>query len=259
MDTPETEQDYNFERVDADAVCEKCGSVNPEGTLLCHDCGNNLRDQRKRRISTAEADVPVGGGPSGVRVFTGVLTTIGILIILMVVLNIQKLEAVLVDMQDFDENELLAELWDGPESVVYDRLMRDLKKSPSPRGDLLAALENPASDDAYDGRYALAWADDSGSDALVGEANLTRKGDKLYFVVTSLDSSVELRGYALLEGDEERPTVRDTAAVRVGRRIYTTFGYAEKEGVGDYICVGETDYDAAEQRYRILAKRLGPS
>lgn len=256
MDPPETEQDYNFDSVDADAVCEQCGSVNPEGTLLCHDCGNNLRDQRKRRLTTGEADVPVAGGPSGVRLFTGALTTLGILLILVVVLNIQKLEAVLVDMQDVDENDLLVGLWEGSESAVYDKLLRELKKSPSPRSDLLAALENPAADDTYDGRYALAWADSTGSDALVGEANLTRMGDKLYFVVASLDPTVEVRGYAVLEGDEERPTVRDTVAVRVGRRIFTTFGYAEKEGAGNYICVGETDYDAEEQRYRILAKRL---
>lgn len=256
MDAPETNQDYNFETVDADAVCEQCGSVNPEGTLLCHDCGNNLRDQRKRRISTGEADVPVSDGPSGVRLFTGVLTTIGILIILMVVLNIQKLEAVLVEMQDTDEDGLLAGLWEGSESAVYDKLLRELKKSPSPRDDLLAALKNPAAEDTFDGRYALAWANGSGSDALVGEANLTRRGDILYFVATSLDSKVEVRGYAVLEGDEERPTVRDTAAVRVGSRIFTTFGYAEKEGAGNYICLGETDYDAEEQRYRILANRL---
>ena len=32
------------EHLDADAVCEPCGNVNPEGTLLCKTCGNNLRD-----------------------------------------------------------------------------------------------------------------------------------------------------------------------------------------------------------------------
>ena len=39
------------ERLDADAVCGSCGTVNPEDTLLCKSCGNNLRDQRQTRIA----------------------------------------------------------------------------------------------------------------------------------------------------------------------------------------------------------------
>ena len=45
-------QDHHehVEHLDADAVCEACDTVNPEGTLLCKTCGNNLRDQRARRM-----------------------------------------------------------------------------------------------------------------------------------------------------------------------------------------------------------------
>ncbi|HOJ68818.1 MAG TPA: hypothetical protein PLH06_08470, partial [Candidatus Hydrogenedentes bacterium] len=41
--------------LDADAVCAQCGMVNPEGTLLCKNCGNNLRDQRMLRLQADEA------------------------------------------------------------------------------------------------------------------------------------------------------------------------------------------------------------
>jgi len=39
------------EGIEADAVCAQCGSANPEGTLICKTCGNNLRDQRMLRIT----------------------------------------------------------------------------------------------------------------------------------------------------------------------------------------------------------------
>ena len=48
----------HVERIDADAVCIKCGTVNPEDTFLCKVCGNNLREQRARRVSGAtEVDI----------------------------------------------------------------------------------------------------------------------------------------------------------------------------------------------------------
>ena len=51
--------DYH-EGIEADAVCAQCGSANPEGTLICKTCGNNLRDQRLMRIAAdqiLDADV----------------------------------------------------------------------------------------------------------------------------------------------------------------------------------------------------------
>ncbi|MCX5757207.1 MAG: hypothetical protein NTU83_01615, partial [Candidatus Hydrogenedentes bacterium] len=49
----------DIERIDADAVCEKCGTVNPEETLLCKTCGNNLRDQRLHRVQSEPSEEAV--------------------------------------------------------------------------------------------------------------------------------------------------------------------------------------------------------
>lgn len=76
------------EHLDADAVCELCGNVNPEGTLLCKQCGNNLRDQRSRRMHTT-------GGPTSVvessfsisRIVRGVVIVFGICAVLWVALE----------------------------------------------------------------------------------------------------------------------------------------------------------------------------
>ena len=45
---------HSAERVDADAVCARCGAVNPEDSLLCKVCGNFLRDLRGRRLAVYE-------------------------------------------------------------------------------------------------------------------------------------------------------------------------------------------------------------
>ena len=119
------EQAYGFEQLDADAVCEQCGSVNPEETFICKVCGNNLRDQRARRIA-GEQGVPPGVAETPinrVRLFTGLLTALGIITILAAVIFIQDIETWLASAQATEDFSDMASLWQGQSSQIFDELL----------------------------------------------------------------------------------------------------------------------------------------
>lgn len=242
MNEEHVTEEPHFENIDADAVCEQCGTVNPEGTLLCKVCGNNLRDQRQTRISQDQGAFS-GTGPSRIRIFTGVLTTLGILTVLLAAYSMPNIESWLVDIQSGNSGDYAAGLWSGPDSGIYDALLTELLETPSSRARMNGALENPMDDVFYNGRYALLGPSRIRGNNFIGEANLSRRGDRIYFVVHFLRNDFELRGYATLEGESKRPTVRNTAAVRIRGEEYPAFGYAEKREDGSLACYGQSFYD----------------
>lgn len=237
MSENDTDRHMHFEQIDADAVCEQCGNVNEEDTLICKTCGNNLRDQRNSRIARNEQpDVPEG--VSTIRLFTGVLTTVGILLILLAAYSVQSIESWLVDLQGMEDAEASTDFWSESQGLVYEKLEREMDEYPSTRSQLQAAIENPVMDDSYNGRYAVTI-----ENRVVAEANLSRRGNKIYFVVVPLREDLSIRGYAVLEGgSDERPTVRNTASVRVRGQEYTAFGYADNQADGSHGCYIETSY-----------------
>ena len=135
-----------FEQIDADAVCEQCGLVNDEGTLLCKVCGQNLRDQRARRLANAQGTEAFEDRISRVRLLTGLLVTLGLLSIVLVVLNIENIEASLVQRLSSDTSSDTGGLWTGQSSAIYAALQRELEEYPTSRTRMQETLENPVND-----------------------------------------------------------------------------------------------------------------
>lgn len=242
-----------FNAIDADAICEQCGTVNPEDTLLCKTCGNNLRDQRLRRISGEQSELE--GGESRFRLFTGLLTTLGILLIVAAVLNLESIEAWLVSMQT-ETPSGQAELWSGENSRLYEDMMRQLRESPTPQGVMQASVENPVIDTAYNGRYVLVRPNRILGTEYIGEALLSRRGELVYFVASLAGGRVEVRGYASFGEKEGRQILRapDSAGIRIDGQTYAAFGWAEPREDGSHAVYGKSFHD--DGQYGVLAYRV---
>jgi len=210
-----------FQNVDADAVCEQCGTVNDDGTLLCRVCGQNLRDQRARRLAGAQAPVIGETKVSRVRIFTGVLSVFGILLVVVAAISIRRIEAGLTEA--LSEEPIGAanaeDLWNGPSSAIYDELLAGLNDYPSTTSQIKDALDNPIAESSYNGRYVLIRSGALTVNRVIGEAALQRRGDRVFFVALLTKPVMQVRGSAHLEdikeGDSEesvrRPVVRNSA------------------------------------------------
>lgn len=243
--------DEHPQQVDADAVCVVCNEVNPEGTLLCKQCGNNLRDQRARRIADGQAvDEMLGERrPSWLR---GALTVLGILIVLWTTLNVNRIEGWLVSAQAAGGAQAI---WEGSDSAVYEALKRDMVRYPLSDEEKEAARSVPASGDTLDGRYVImrkAQATSFGFDPVLGEANVKTDGDRVLFVVYFSGEDMEIRGTARFERGNML-VVRETAVVRVGNDYYLASGVSRIKDDGGYECFGQSP--AAETSVEVLAYR----
>ncbi len=210
-----------FQSVDADAVCEQCGTVNNDGTLLCHVCGQNLRDQRAKRLAGAQTAATAETKVSPVRLFTGVLSIVGILLVIAAAISVRRIEAGLTEALSEEPigGPTAEDLWSGPTTAIYDELLAGLRDYPSTRAQIQDALENPIAESNYNGRYALFRSGALTPDRIVGEAALQRRGERVFFVALLSTPAVEVRGSARLEdvqrGQGEtpvfRPVVRNSA------------------------------------------------
>ena len=251
MNPEEPRDNLDFEPVDADAVCEQCGTVNPEGTLICKTCGNNLRDQRNRRI-TGENVQFMGGGISGFRIFTGLLTVLGIVLVILVASNVQNVEAWLADVQTQAQGSAQAQLWTGRDDAIYNKMQEELDRYPSTDRQREVAVAYPVDEDLYNGRYALAQRSAGGTMNIIGEANLSQRGAKVFFVVNIDGSDAKIRGYARLElqGNKQRLVARQTAGVRTGGKEYIGFGFSEKLSGGGHLCLVQTSLNQKQVEVR---------
>lgn len=259
MSEQEPHHNIEFEPIDADAVCEKCGTVNPEESLLCKVCGNNLRDQRRNRISQGKGAETFGRGVSRFRVFTGVLSALGIITLLLTVYSLPNIEAWLVKIQAPDAGDAVAGLWSGQDALLYDALLEELEQNPISREEIDASIENPVDDDSYNGRYVLVRKRGGPRPGVqvVGDANLSRRGDRIHFVVKLRRRGIDIRGYATLEGPEgeaKRPVVWDSAGVRIRGTEYLAQGYADKQPAGGHLCFAQSQFD--DNTYSVAAYRL---
>ncbi len=192
------------EHLDADAVCELCGNVNPEGTLLCKQCGNNLRDQRSRRMHTT-------GGPTSVvessfsisRIVRGVVIVFGICAVLWVALNVSTIETWLMSgvqsAEAKSENAIRPEeFWTGADTARYEALSAALQEHVLSAEE--AGLTPPGSPLASpDGRYILKRSTDTAASPS-GSAIVQQDGEKVYFVAR-LFGGTEIRGAAQISSD----------------------------------------------------------
>lgn len=237
MNPEEPHDNLDFEHIDADAVCEQCGIVNPEGTLICRSCGNNLRDQRNRRISGENIQL-MGGGISGVRIFTGLLTVLGIVLVILAAFSVQNIESWLTSIQT--QSNTHAQVWSGRDGAIYDKMQENLDQYPSTSRQREVAVANPLDEESYNGRYALAQVSGRGTLNVIGEASLSRQGTKIYFVAIINRSDIIIRGYAEIQGDNQRLVSNQTAGISLEGKEYVGFGFSEKLPGGGHLCLAQT-------------------
>lgn len=240
--------------VDADAVCAICGEVNPEGTLLCKQCGNNLRDQRAQRVAqgTSVEDMMSEGGSRWLR---GALTVLGILVVLWTTLNVGRIEDWLVSAQSVTGAE---RFWSGSDSAAYEALATEMQRFPLSEDEKASAIESPVPGQGLDGHYVLVRKDAKtatiplGGSPYLGEAMVRTDQDDIMFVATLYRTDVEIRGFARFER-EKMPVVRETAGIRIGRQFLIGSGIGQVPEQGRLECFGQSETDSGG--YEIVAYR----
>lgn len=235
--------------VDADAVCERCGTVNPEDTFLCKTCGNNLRDQRRNRVAAggvAELDMPE---ERGVWLTRG-LALAGILVVVWVALNVNTIAGWLVEL---GRPPAAAAYWRGPESEIYEQLASQIGGRRAGPADVEAAQAALSPNGPLDGLYVLV---PEGSQALLpralGLAAARRDANVLYFVA-QLNNGAEVRGFAQIDIND-RLRAPNSVGVRTGDDFFDAVGVAQRQG-GAFTCLGGL-LDAGGEQYTIVAYPL---
>lgn len=240
MNDQDLGQGQGFERVDADAVCEKCSTVNDEGALLCTACGNNLRDQRAQRIGSIGTSEILDSGKSKIRMLTGLLVVMGILAVLYAVINIGSIEAYLTSRLTDDPLANADDYWAGPEAPIYESMLQDILTNPTPQDARAASLADPQREQSYTGRYLIMEPGPLTTERIVAEAQLTRYGLRILFVCASQNGELDARGYGLftpsMGGVPASIIVRETAEMRTGGTVEVVLGLSSPmEGGGHTI------------------------
>jgi hypothetical protein len=255
-DNPNTPHGLNL---DADAVCAMCGTVNPEGTLICKVCGNNLRDQRVQRMHSEQSFESAIEPPASRRWVAGVLTAIGALLVILVAINVDSIVsyAVVGDVGGGGVDVM----WNGDQSGVFDTLSADLKALAPTQETFNAAieatvpLEEGAELPAMDGAYVLYPANATPDAPHLGTAIVRMEGTE-YAFVAQLEGGFEIRGWAsersagLLTADAQRAASFDTAAYR------PVYGYAQQESDGTVTGWGQLQEASEADLIGFVAYRL---
>jgi len=237
--------EHHVEKLDADAVCIECSTVNAEGTLLCKVCGNNLRDQRSRRLMS---DQVLEAGPGEHPLKKWLSPVMFILAVGLIISTLYNQEAIvdwLVSTQS-DAQRGPDQLWQGEGGRTIDQLTVDLQDRLPTEEEAFAARANPVAGGTLDGIYVL-----FDEDVFVGSANVLEDGDKLVFAVV-LESGDQVRGQATLQGNHYIMTP-SFGGVNLRNRIIPIQGVASPRGLGVLECVG----DDSQFRYSCTAYRLG--
>jgi len=245
-------------RLDADAFCIVCSSVNPEGTLICKTCGNNLRDQKAQRVAgTLAVDVNLLE-PERTAWLPKALVVLAILVVLWTAMNLGHIEEWLVGAQaaDLTGGQVY---WDGANSAVLDEMAQELE------ANLLTEEEKEAAQNAlqetseaapaagsYDGHYVLLRT--GGVPGEYGEALVRQVDDeRVLFVARVNRGKAEVRGEGFFEGGS-RIAARDTAGLMINGRCFGAQGFATYGGNAWYTCYAASDLNDAS--YSAIAIRV---
>ena len=237
----------HVDNLDADAACIKCSTVNPEGTLICKSCGNNLRDQRSMRMVADQMMDGTTGVPQSKRQRLRIaLTTFGILLILYVVLNLSSIEDFLVRSQLQTVDNIQA-LWTGSDSEIYAGMLSDLLDRPSPQ-QLSDAINSPVSTGSVEGSYVLVSRGRN-----LGLAKVLQRDSFIYFVA-SLTSGEELRGKAI-SGSQYIRVNWESAGYRSVNIYSAVAGIAQVKPDGTVEVLGQMESvseDSLEASYTVV-------
>ena len=245
-------------RLDADAFCVVCSSVNPEGTLICKTCGNNLRDQKAQRVAGTLA---VDGNllePERTAWLPKALVALAILVVLWTALNLGDIEEWLVGAQaaDLTGGQVY---WEGPNSAILDEMARELDANPLTEEEIEAAQtgiqETPETvppAGSYDGHYVLLRT--GGAPGEYGEALVRQVDDeRVLFVARVNRGKAEVRGEGFFQGGS-RIDALQTAGMMINGRCFGAQGFATYGGNGWYTCYASSDLSDAS--YSAIALRV---
>ena len=245
-------------RLDADAFCIVCSSVNPEGTLICRTCGNNLRDQKAQRIA---GTLSVDGNlmePARTAWLPKAMVVLAILVVLWTAMNLGDIEEWLVGAQaaDLAGGQVY---WGGSNSAILDEMAQELAASPLTEEEKEAAQnaiqENPEAvppAGSYDGHYLLLRT--GGVPGEYGEALVRQVDDeRVLFVARVNRGKAEVRGEGFFEGGS-RIAARDTAGLMINGRYFGAQGFATYGGDTWYTCYAASNLNEAS--YSAIALRV---
>ena len=236
---------FSVEKLDADAVCAQCSTVNAEGTLLCKVCGNNLRDQRTRRLQADQAMDMEHTGQRRRAWLSGLFFVLAIGLIISTLLNQELIVDWLINVQAPTEPSL-AELWTGDYDAYFQPMVEELEMAGVDGESAAAALAEAPASTELEGLYAL-----YDGETFIGTANVRLEGEDAYFVAQVNDGN-EVRGVARTESDHYI-ALPDFSAFSGRRGRYTSItGVALPQGDGVLECKG----NSGSERVTILAHRL---
>ena len=236
---------FSVEKLDADAVCAQCSTVNAEGTLLCKVCGNNLRDQRTRRLQADQAMDMEHTGQRRRAWLSGLFFVLAIGLIISTLLNQELIVDWLINVQAPTEPSL-AELWTGDYDAYFQPMVEELEMAGVDGESAAAALAEAPTSTELEGLYAL-----YDGETFIGTANVRLEGEDAYFVAQVNDGN-EVRGVARTESDHYI-ALPDFSAFSGRRGRYTSItGVALPQGDGVLECKG----NSGSERVTILAHRL---
>ncbi len=235
----------DFERIDADAVCEQCTTVNPPDTLICRTCGNNLRDQRRNRLVLEHvAEASDKGRPR--RIMSVLLTVFGFLLIVWTMMNINNIESWLTEGElqriaadDYDP----AVYWNPDESALYEELLQKLQANPITMDQASAAVKEPhLPADDYTGRY-LIWRQGRSVGRTLNQAYARQIGDEVHFValVGRRGKKIEIRGKAEIEVSGVLNAT--LIGFKSSDSIERGYGFADPHDQGGLACHGRAGSD----------------
>lgn len=233
------------DRLYADAVCAQCSTVNPEGSLICKTCGNNLRDQRSIRLA-AEMELEGEKTVNHRQLLFGLLTTLGILLVIYTAWNADSLMTWLVSARSAANTP--AALWTGPEGAVLKDLLAALDASAPTAEQIRTAMENPINSEVYDGVYVLADRDADLGWHTLGTAIVRQDGESLLFAARLAESG-EIRGRARFQGNY-LTAGWDTAGASDGRAYIAVSGVAAKQPDGSFECYGRSEESESNFEFR---------
>jgi len=249
--------DENFQnlnvgdRLYADAVCAQCSTVNPEGTLICKTCGNNLRDQRTLRLAADQQLVGQAERVERRQFLLGALTVLGILLILWTTLNVDTITDWLVAAQSPGFNVQRA-FWSGPDNEVFTEMLAELEsRRPSPE-EIQAAMQNPVFAADFDGIYVIVRGFGLMGARPVGIGRV-RHLDGEYYFVARVGENGEVRGRAMLQSNS-LSAGWENAGASDGARYFSVAGVALRRPDGTFDCFGQSA--VSEEGYEFMAYRL---
>lgn len=221
----------HVDKLDADAVCAQCSTVNAEGTLLCKVCGNNLRDQRNRRMQADQAMDMEHTGQHTRAWMSGVLFVLAIGLIISTLLNQELIVDWLIDVQSpaKPSSELL---WTGEYDAYFQPMFEAINAVGLTAESAAAALENAPESTEIEGTYAL-----FDGEIFLGTAVFRLESEEAYFAALLVNGD-EVRGVARAESDQYIASP-DFSGIS-GRRgqIDALTGVAIPQGNGTVECKG---------------------